>query len=110
MDDFAVDDVVQAIEVGNIQRAHRVHHRREGLVRSAGDVGLLQTFSRLAEDSEDPGPIKALTFTVVAEAHGASVPKRSGAGTRRRSEPIPRTGDALGGKRIVALRAYMIAP
>ena len=43
--DLAIDHVVQTVKVRNVQRAHRVYRRREGLIGTAYRVRPLHALS-----------------------------------------------------------------
>jgi hypothetical protein len=64
--DLAVDGVVEAFEVRNLQIAHGVDRHREYLV---GPTAPSDGLSRCPQRAKDLRTIKPLTFTMLAEAH-----------------------------------------
>jgi len=64
--DLAIDSVVEALEVRNLQIAHGVDRHREYLV---GPTAPSDSLSRCPQRTKDLRAIKPLTFTMLAEAH-----------------------------------------
>jgi hypothetical protein len=74
MNHLPVHQIVHAFEVRNVQRADGLDGQREGLIGAAGHAALWQALSRSPQGAKNLCPIEALTFTMIAEAHGAVPP------------------------------------
>ena len=74
MDQLALFQTVEWFQVGNLQDTHSLNGRREGLISTTRGVRLSQMFSDRAQDAEDLRSIEALTFTMLADAHGCFPP------------------------------------
>ena len=75
MNDLFVEQVVQMFEVRNFQGAHSLGGYTERFICTTCPALLSYVLSRGPQDTEDLRPIKSLTFTMLAEAHGRPSPR-----------------------------------
>jgi hypothetical protein len=69
VNDLAVDDFVDRIEMWNIERPYRFDGERDDVFHSAGSLLTPRLLGRGSKRAQHPGTIESLALTMVAETH-----------------------------------------
>ena len=83
MDDLAIDDVVEHLQVRNVERADRLDRYRKDVVSGARRCRLPHFGACLSQRPQDLGTVEPLTLAMIAETH--DVPSVLAARPRRKS-------------------------
>lgn len=71
VNDFSVDDLVDRIEMGNLERSNRLDRQNDNLFGITRRRGIAQAFAGGPKRAQHLCAVEPLTLTVVTEAHNA---------------------------------------